>query len=162
MGMTSPSHHPSLAPSALANASRTVKQFTIAAAATGAIPVPSVLAAIVAENAAMIATLASELGVPVTVETVVQSLGIAGSLNLLGRAVFVEAARAIGWFAGPAGVAGVIALGAATAGIQTWVVGRLAIEIAKNQGRPLAPSAACGVVNDATMAYGEWRRSEAN
>jgi len=149
-------------PYALAAASRTVTKFTLAAMATGAIPVPATSAAIVAENAAMMTVLASQLGVPVTVETVTRSLGMAMTVNLLGRAVFVEAARAIGWFGGPAGVAGVSALGATTAGIQTWVVGHLAIEIARNHGRALAPAIARTAVRNATESFWEWRQSEAN
>jgi len=108
----------------------------------------------------MIAVLTSELGALVTLETVARSLGMAGTLNMLGRAVFVEAARAMGWFAGPAGVAGVSALGATTAEIQTWVVGRLAIEIARNEGLPLAPAVARGAERCATRAYREWRQSD--
>lgn len=145
--------------SALTAASRTVTKFTLAALATGAIPVPAASAAIVTENAAMIAVLTSELGVPVALKTMAESLGMAGTLNLLGRAVFDEAARAMGWFAGPAGVAGVSALGATTAGIQTWVVGRLAVEIAQNHGRPLGPAIARGTVRNATGSYREWRQN---
>ena len=127
--------------------------FTSTAAATGAIPVPMASAVIVAENAVMIAMIASQLAVPITPSVVIESLGFASTVNAIGRAVFVECARALGWFAGPAGVAGICALGATTAGLQTWIVGCLAIEIGKNSGRALTPALARGFVRSAEASY---------
>lgn len=114
-----------------------VLRYTGIAAATGAVPVPAASAAIVAENAAMINEVAGCFGVPISVSTVVSSLGMAGVVNVLGRALFVEAARLMGWFAGPLGVAGVSALGASTAALQTITLGFLAIAIAENGGAEL-------------------------
>jgi hypothetical protein len=90
-----------------------------AAAFTGAIPMPLVSLGIVAENAAMITVVASEMGVPVSVETVVTSIGVAGVVNAVGRAASVEAARRIGWAGNLGGIAAVCALGATTAAVQT-------------------------------------------
>jgi len=123
--------------------------FTAAAAATGAIPVPATSAAIVAENAALIGAVASAMGQPVDVSTVVASLGVAGAINMIARAVFVEAARALGWFAGPGGVAAVCALGATTAALQTWCVGHLTIAVARRGGFALAADEARKVLADA-------------
>ena len=160
-GQCPPTTSKALAPFSLARTEKTVRRFTLAAMATGAIPVPAASAAIVAENAAMISVIASQLGVPVVVELVAKSLGVAGTLNMFGRAVFVEAARAIGWAAGPAGLAGVSALGAAMAGIQTWVVGQLAVEIAKNHGRSLTPAKVRRTLREAKSNFKDWR-SQAN
>lgn len=134
-------------------AERTVWQFTAAAMATGAIPVPAVSAAIIAENTAMVAVIGSDMGQRVTMAAVVSSFGIVGALNSIGRAVFVEAARAMGWFAGPAGVGGVMALGAATAGLQTWAIGHLAIAVAENGGLALPAAQGRAVVAEAKETF---------
>ena len=127
--------------------------FTIAAAATGAIPVPATSAAIVAENAVMMTRVASTVGVPVSVATVTSSLGFAGTANITGRLLFVEAARAVGWFAGPLGVAGVSALGAFTAGLQTWVLGQLVIAICESGGSTLPRQRVAQVMEEADAEY---------
>ncbi len=141
-------------------AKQTVNQFTVAACATGAIPVPAASVAIVAENAAMIGKVASDLGVDVSLADVVASMGTVAAVNAMGRAVFVEAARAIGWFAGPAGVAGVCALGATTAGLQTYVLGNLAIAIAQNDGRALSPEKAKRIQAQATRGFKTGKHKE--
>lgn len=141
---------------AIARAQNTVLYFTGVAAVTGAIPVPAASVAIVAENATMIATVGAELGARISLEAVVASLGVLGSVNMIGRAVFVEGARGMGWFAGPAGVAGVSALGATTAAVQTWCLGQLAIAIARNGGLALARGAARRVLNDAARTIPSW------
>jgi hypothetical protein len=149
-----PNHNPP-GPDAtqLANAAATVRHFTAAAIATGAIPVPAASVAIVAENAAMISMIASQLGVAITVQTVAANLGLASSLNLLGRAVFVEAARSLGWATGPGGLAAISALGATTAGLQTWIVGCLAIEIGKHGGAPLSRQQSREALRNAERSY---------
>lgn len=124
----------------LREAQITVAHFTLLAMGTGAVPVPAASVAIVAENAAMLGVIAAQFGVPVTVRSVVSSLGLAGTLNQLGRAVFIEGARLLGWGAGPGGPIVVSALGASTAGIQTWIVGQLTIAIAQNNGVALPAS----------------------
>jgi len=119
----------------------------------GAVPVPAASGAIVAANAGMVATIASAMGVRVTVETVIGSLGTMGAINIVGRALFVEAARAMGWFAGPLGVPGVCALGAFTAGLQTWVVGRLTVAICEGGGHELSASEARAVISAARSSF---------
>jgi hypothetical protein len=135
-------------------AQQVVRQFTAAAALIGAVPVPAASAAIVAENAAMVACVARELGVPVSLQTVAQSLRMLASVNLVGRALFVDIARLFGWAAGPLGLAGLSALGASTAGLQTWIVGQLAIAIGQNGGAVLSSEAASQVVAAARSSYG--------
>jgi hypothetical protein len=126
---------------------------TVAAMATGAIPVPAASAAIVAESAAMVAVVAAAYGIPVSLATVAASMGTLGTLNMISRAVFVQGARAMAWFAGPAGVAGVSALGAATAAMQTSAVGRVAIAVAQNRGRALSAAHSRRVAEEARRAY---------
>jgi hypothetical protein len=120
------------------NAKEIVAYYTFAAMGTGAIPVPAASAAIIAENGIMIAHIASTLGVKITVENVVASIGTAGTMNLVGRNLFVEGAKLLSWGTGSFWAAGALmALGASTAGIQTYIIGMIAIEIAKNNGIPL-------------------------
>jgi len=132
-------------------------RFTGAATITGAIPVPAASAAIVAENAAMIAAIGSAMAVKVSVQSVAASLGTVGAVNMVGRALFVEAARFMGWFAGPFGVWGVSVLGATTAGLQTWCLGRLAIAIAEHAGEPLEEHRAREVLSAARETFSEIR-----
>lgn len=115
-----------------------VAYYTLAATTTGAIPVPAASAAIVAENGIMLSHIASTLGVNITVEMVIASIGLAGTLNFIGRNLFVEGARLLSWGTGSIWAAGgLMALGASTAGIQTYIIGMIAIEIAKNDGKQL-------------------------
>lgn len=137
----------------VAQARKIVRSFTVVAMATGAIPLPGASVAIVAENGAMIAAMSSELGVEVTLGAVTEALGVAGAVNVIGRAVFVEAARAMGWFAGPFGVGGIMVLGATAAGLQTWVLGELALAICARGGAPLPPPVARQVLADASASF---------
>lgn len=142
-------------------AERVVHRYTAIAAATGAVPVPAASGAIVAESAVMIAEIASVLEQPVTLQMVLRSIGTLGTINLIGRQVFVEGARLLGWGAGPGGIMAVSALGASTAGIQTWVLGHLAIAVAENGGRPLPPAEARVTVEAARASYREPKRARA-
>ena len=130
-----------------------VHRYTAIASATGAIPVPAASTAIVAENAAMIAHIASTMGTPISPSVVLQAFGIAGSLNVIGRTLFVEAARVLSAATGGVFTPGVVALGAATAGLQTYVVGLLTIEIAKNNGKPVSAAITQKVKNYAKQNY---------
>jgi hypothetical protein len=121
----------------LAHAQRVVWGFTLAAAAKGAIPVPGMSIAIVANNTALIFAVADALGVPISIADVAQFLGTAAAANQVGRRAFVEIARGMGWAAGPFGVAGVALLGAATGATQTWAVGQAAIAVGR-RGHALA------------------------
>ncbi len=158
-------HSPMASPTSAsreAEARDLVAGFTVAAAAIGAIPVPGASVAIIAHNGAMIAAVASTLGVPVTLSQVVAGLGSVAAVNTLGRTVFVEGARLLGWFAGPLGVGGVMALGAATASVQSWSLGHFAIALCRNHGAPLPEVEARRVVEAARREYdlGAWRTAE--
>ncbi len=131
-------------------------QFTIAAAATGARPVPAASIAITAETAVMVNAIAAAMGIPVDATTVVGSIGPAGIANLVGRNVFVEAARAIGWAAGPFGVAGVSALGAFTAALQTWILAEITIAICERGGELLPRAEARRVTASAKESF-DWQ-----
>lgn len=143
------------------SAESVVHRYTAIAAVTGAVPVPATTAAIIAENAAMVNEIAGCFGVPISAHTVIGSLGLVGTVNAVGRAIFVEGARAMGWFGGPLGVAGVSALGATTAGIQTFVLGSLVVAIAENGGQALPRSEARTVIETARSEYAQtdWGRS---
>ena len=138
-------------------ARKTVRGFTIAAMAIGAAPVPAASAVIVAENTAMVAVIASHYGVQLSFSRVVSALGVMGGLNVLGRTLFVEVARVLCWGAGPLGIVPVRALGASTAGIQTWVLGHLAIALCRNDGAELQAAQVAGVVSDAKGAFNSER-----
>ena len=127
----------------LRRAEAIVGKYTLAAAATGAIPVPAASVAIVAETAAMLGHLSSVLGAQITWATIFESLGFAATLNVVGRQLFLEGAKAVGWgAAGPLAAAALSGLGAATAGVQTYILGLIAIEIGKNDGRAITEDAA--------------------
>ena len=136
-----------------------VRGFTLLAAATGAVPSPGASGALILENAAMFAAVGGTLGVPVTVESVLTSVGLFGSLNMAGRQLFVEGAKLLGWATGPLGLPALCAWGAATAAGQTWALGQLAIAIARNGGGPLSPSATRKVLDEglAEFSSDRWR-----
>lgn len=147
------------------DAKEVVAYYTLAASGTGAIPVPAASAAIMAENGAMIAHIASKLGQKIDLNTVISSLGITGSLNIVGRNLFIEGAKLLSWGTGSVwALAGLSALGAATAGIQTYIIGMLAIEIAKNGGKELSSSRTDKVIDQAKDSYKsfkeEWKEKE--
>jgi len=139
-------------------AERIVARFTAAATTVGAMAVPSATLAIVAIDAAMLASLSETFGVRVSFATISASLGITGTANAIGRSIFVEAARALGWGAGPLGIAGVAALGATTAGLQTWVLGRLAIAVCEHGGERIPSVMTRDLVRDAKEAFAEVHR----
>jgi len=131
-----------------------VAWYTLAAAATGAIPVPAASAAVVAENGAMISHVASAMGVPISVGTVLESVGVMGVANIVGRQLFIEGARLLSWGTGSVwALAALSALGAGTAGVQTYIIGRLAIEISKNGGQCLTVLKSAKVIADSKNTY---------
>lgn len=149
----------------LTQARRVVAGYCVAAAATGAIPIPAASAAIVGETAAMLAHLSGVLGAPITWSTVLESMGFAATLNVLGRQVFIEGAKLLGWgAAGPLAAVALSGLGATTAGVQTYIIGLLAIEIGKNDGRAITAVAAHKVIEEGKSSYHEfvreWKASE--
>lgn len=145
---------PPLPPSgALRVAKAHVLRFTSIALATGAAPVSCASAAIIAENAAMVACIASALGVRVSPSAVAASLGTMGAINMVGRTLFVEGARWMGWATGPLGLPAIMAWGAATAALQTWCVGHLAIAVCSNCGVPLTPEESRSVLKEAREEF---------
>lgn len=149
----------------LDDAKEVLAYYTLLAAGTGAVPVPAASGAIVAQNGIMFAHLASALGATISIGSVLESIGIAGSLNIAGRTVFIEAAKLLSWGTGSLwALAALSAFGATTAGIQTYVLGRIAIEIGKNGGQALAPSATAKVIEQAKKTYDvfmlEWKNKK--
>jgi uncharacterized protein (DUF697 family) len=145
------------------NATKIVAYYTLAATATGAVPVPAASAVIVAESASMLAHIASVLGIAIDISTVLESLTLMGTLNVLGRTLFIEGARLLSWGTGSIWAFPALSVfGATTAGVQTYIIGRLAIEIGKNQGNPLNPSKANSIVDEAKRNYlvffKEWQK----
>ncbi|AZS77612.1 DUF697 domain-containing protein [Achromobacter spanius] len=129
-------------------ATAVLRKYVMAAIATGAIPVPAASAAIIAENALMVNHIAGAYGSKISVADIAKSIGLLGSANLAGRAVFVEAARLLSWGAAFTGAPALVsAIGAGTAGLQTYLIGLVAIEIAKQGGVRLSPPATAAILH---------------
>ncbi len=69
--------------------------YTLAATAKGAVPVPATSMAIVANNAAMLTHISAVMGQRVKIIDVVMSLGVMCNVNMIGRAIFIEGAKAL-------------------------------------------------------------------
>jgi len=146
--------HPMYTEHQIEQANKIVAWYTLAAAATGALPVPGASGAIVVENGIMISHVASAMGTPISVLTVVESIGLAGTLNIVGRNLFIEGAKLLSWGTGSVwGLPLLSALGAATAGLQTYIVGRLTIEIGKHAGMALPDSTVVQLIADCKRTY---------
>lgn len=131
-----------------------VAYYTLAASATGAIPVPAATAAIVAQNGIMLTHIASAIGQEVTISNVIESMGFAATINVVGRNLFIEGAKLLSWGTANAWAAfALMTLGATTAGVQTYIIGRIAIEIGKNGGKPLAVSYTGKIIDDCKNNY---------
>lgn len=146
----------------ITDAKEVIAYYTLAASGTGAIPVPAASAAIMAQNGVMIAHIASKMGIKIDAATVISSLGITGSLNVVGRNLFIEGAKLLSWGTGSVwALAALSALGAATAGVQTYIIGMLAIEICKNNGKSLSVDRAGAIIEQAKDSYegfkAEWK-----
>jgi uncharacterized protein (DUF697 family) len=116
-----------------------LKKYVLAAAATGAIPVPATSAALVAENCVLLGHMSSIYGCTINLGSIAQSMGAMASVNMIGRGVFVEAARWLAWGAAFTGAPVLVSLiGGSTAGLQTYLIGLVAIEIGKRGGNPLS------------------------
>lgn len=144
------------------NAKEVVAYYTLAASATGAIPVPASSSAIIAESACMVAHVASKLGVEIDMGTVMSSIGTIGAINVVGRALFIDFAKFLSWGTGSIwALAGLSVVGASTAGIQTYIIGMLAIEIGKNKGNKLSEKQAKSIIGEAKNSYDsfteEWK-----
>ena len=131
--------------------------YTLTAGATGAVPVPATSAAIIANNGFMLVHISTTMGKRVAWDDVLKSLGVAGTLNVAGRTVFVEAAKALGWGTGSVwALAALSAVGATTAALQTYVIGLIAIEICKNGGIPIGPGDAAKIFDSAKETLGKF------
>ena len=129
-------------------------KYVLAAAATGAVPVPASSAAIVAQNGIMINHLASSFGIQITISNVIESMSAASMLNVVGRNLFVEVAKLLSWGTGSVWAAAALsAFGAATVGLQTYIIGCIVIEIAKNNGKPLGTHFTREVIDDCKASY---------
>jgi hypothetical protein len=109
-------------------------RYVVAAAGTGAIPVPLSSAAIVVENAAMIAHFSTVARRPLELKQVLEVLGLTGTLNVFGKTIFLEGAKTLLAFtgAGTPFLVGLCALGAATAGLQTYLLGLTCLAILRS------------------------------
>lgn len=146
------------------SATEVVAYYTLAAAGTGAVPVPAASAAIVAENGLMITHIAGKLGQTIDISTVISSIGITGTLNVVGRNLFIEGARLLSWGTGSIwALATLSAFGASTAGLQTYIIGMLAIEIGKNNGHRLTSEISDKIIRQAKNTYKsfkqEWKKT---
>ncbi len=142
------------------DANAILKKYVLAACATGAVPVPAVSAAIIAENSLMINQIASLYGCEISLSNITASIGLMGSVNLVGRTVYIEAARALSWggifFGAPILIS---ALGAATAGLQTYLIGLVAIESAKRGGKILPSNVVKGIFQKGKDDFDAFRKS---
>jgi uncharacterized protein (DUF697 family) len=148
--------------SEIEKATKFVAYYTGLAAGTGAVPVPASSAAIVAQNGAMLAHISSALGTPIDISVVIKSIGFMGGVNMIGRNFFIEGAKLLSWGTGSFWAAVALsALGASTAGIQTYIIGLIAIEIGKNGGRSLDTVMAKKITKEAKNNYSsflkEWQ-----
>lgn len=132
-----------------------VRNYTLLAMATGAIPLPATSVAIVGESAAMISHVGAIYGAgALTPGSVISALGVAGAINLGGRAMFIELARWVASFTAQFALPAVMAVGSVTAGIQTWILGNIAIAIAEGN-RELSEAEAKQRVKEAKDTFGE-------
>lgn len=113
----------------------------------------------------MIAHVATVFGTPITVGSVLRTVEVMQTLNIAGRLLFIEGAKLLSWGTGSVwALLGLSALGATTAGVQTYIIGRLAIEIGKNGGAVLPPAEAAEIIKGCQKTYGvfieEWSRKK--
>ncbi|EPX9363107.1 hypothetical protein ACET7Y_08115 [Aeromonas veronii] len=144
------------------DAKEVVAYYTLAAGTTGAIPVPAASAAIIAQNGLMLTHIASKMNISIDISTVISSLGMTGTLNVVGRNLFIEGAKLLSWGTGSVwALVALAALGATTAGVQTYIIGMLAIEICKNNGKALSSEKAGIIIEQAKENYdsfkSEWK-----
>ncbi|MEX8517684.1 MAG: hypothetical protein AB3X44_04080 [Leptothrix sp. (in: b-proteobacteria)] len=152
-------------PEQIESAKEIIAYYTLLASGTGAVPIPASSGAIIAQNGVMFGHIASTLGAEISVSTIVESIGIAGSLNIAGRTFFIEGAKLLSWGTGSVwALAALSVLGATTAGVQTYILGRIAIEIGKNDGKALVPSATSKIIESAKNSYDafiiEWKNKK--
>ena len=128
-------------------------QYTFAAAATGALPLPAASAAIIGENAIIIAHIANAMGQKVGIAEIAASIGAMGMVNQVDKSRFMEVGKLLSWGTGGWTMPLLIGAGATTAGLQTYFIGRLAIEICKNGGTPLDHESVEAIRQSARESY---------
>ncbi|MBI9041956.1 hypothetical protein [Lutibacter sp.] len=139
------------------NSIKIVGKYTIMASLTGAFPVPASSAAIVGQNAIMVNHIGNVYGLKITKWTLLKSIGLLGSVNMVGRNLFIEGAKLLSWGTGSVWAAPALCLfGAATAGLQTYILGMLAIEIAKQGGSVLDFTQSSEVISMAKNNYDDF------
>lgn len=151
----------------ISDAKEVIAYYTLTAMTAGAVPVPASSTAIIAQNAIMIAHVSSKMGMQIDVQTVMSSMGIATSLNVVAKNLFIEGAKLLSWGTGSIwALAALSAFGATTAGIQTYTVGMIVIEICKNNGRVLDSDKTTNVIELAQNSYDsfttEWKSKTIN
>ncbi len=140
-----------------ARATRIIASYTVLASGTGAVPLPAASTAIVVEDSAMVVHIAALYGVRVSLGTILTSIGPMGLINVAGKTLFIECARALSWGTGnPWAALAVSGIGATMAGVQTYIVGRIAAAVAANGGHPLPESIARAIVAHAKDTYHEF------
>jgi len=112
----------------------------------------------VTEHKGMIGAIGSAMGVDVRPESVAASLTRGGGLDRGATTRFVQGARLMCSVPGPLRILGGSLLGARTAGLRTWSLGRLAIAIAEHGGQPLDEKMARAVLTDARDTFTNIRR----
>lgn len=128
--------------------------YTLAASAKGAVPIPAASVAIVGNNTYMISHVGVAMGETVHWQDVAASFGIMAGVNMIGRSVFIEGAKALSWGTGSFwALAGVSALGASTAALQTYLVGTITIQMCLNGGAALERAQAKRVISNARGDY---------
>ncbi len=143
-------------------ASRRIRNhFVAAAAATGAIPVPGASVAVQAEMTAMVVAIAAEFDVLVDL-AMVEVLLVKAGFGAAFKTLFMEGARAMGWFGGPAGCGGVMALGASTAALEAFVTGEMAIAVAcaASRGTSVSVDDARSTIRRARKDFRRWWEDE--
>ena len=132
------------------------RNYTLLAMAAGAVPLPGVSAAIICINASMIGHIAAIYGrEAISYEKVLGALGVAGLVNIGGRAMFVEILRFVAsfgvqWWSLPL----VCGVGSLTAGAQTWILGSVGTAVAESQ-RELTRDEVRKRVEEAKGTFGE-------
>ncbi len=115
---------------------------------------PASSVAIVGNNTYMVAHVSSAMGQTVRWQDVGASLGIMAGVNMIGRTVFIEGAKVLSWGTGSVwALAGLSALGAGTAGLQTYLVGTITIEMCLNGGVALERAHAQKAISNARSNY---------
>jgi hypothetical protein len=136
---------------------RIIGWYTVAASAKGAIPLPAASAAIVANNSLMVTHLSAASGQDVSLRDVLRAVGIVGTLNLVGKALFIEIAKTLGWGTGfPFATVLLCGTGATTAGLQTYAIGQLSLAIIRNGGQPLPDATIMKTLADSKARFSEF------